>query len=79
MNAQPMYIFFQNELHLNKANSSDTETTFRGLNVPISNGAISRNNYDKQADFNFDLLIFCFWITRTTFCCVYVLSAHSFC
>ena len=39
------------ELQLNKANSSDTEAPFLGLNVSISNGTVSTKIYDKKGRF----------------------------
>ena len=45
---------YPTELHLNKANSSDTETPFLYLNLSITNGIVSSNNYDKLEDFNFE-------------------------
>ena len=46
------------ELQLNKANSSDTEAPFFYLNLSISNGTVSTKIYDKQNDFDFDIVNF---------------------
>ena len=48
------------ELQLNKANSSDTEAPFFGLNLSISNGTVSNKIYDKRDDFDFDIVNFPF-------------------
>ena len=45
-----------NELQLNKANSSDTEAPFLDLNLTITNGIVSSKIYDKQDDFNFEIV-----------------------
>ena len=51
---------YPTELQLNKANSSDTKATFRGLNLSIANGIVSFKIYDKQDDFNFEIVNFPF-------------------
>ena len=51
---------YPTELQLNKANSSDTETPFLDLNLSISNGKVSSENYDKRDDFNFQIVNFPF-------------------
>ena len=48
------------ELHLNRANSSDTEAPFLDLNLCISNGTVSTKIYDKRDDFDFDIVNFPF-------------------
>ena len=48
------------ELQLNKANASDTETAFLGLNLSIHNDIVSTKIYDKRDDFNFDIVNFPF-------------------
>ena len=48
------------ELQLNKANSSDTEASFLELNLSITNGIVSSKIYDKQDDFNFEIVNFPF-------------------
>ena len=45
---------------LNKANSSNTEAPFFGLNLSITNGIVSSKIYDKQDDFNFEIVNFPF-------------------
>ena len=44
------------ELHLNKANTSDTEAPFLDLHLSISNGFVSSKIYDKRDDFDFDIV-----------------------
>ena len=46
---------YPRELQLNRANSSDTETTFLDLNLCISNGTVFTKIYDKRDDFDFDI------------------------
>ena len=48
------------ELHLNKANTSDTEAPFLDLHLSISNGFVSSKIYDKRDDFDFDIVNFQF-------------------
>ena len=48
------------ELQLNKAISSDTEAPFLDLNLSITNGIVSSKIYDKQDDFNFEIVNFPF-------------------
>ena len=50
---------YPTELQLNKANSSDTEAPFFFyLNLSITNGIGSSKLYDKQDDFNFEIVNF---------------------
>ena len=51
---------YPTELQLNKANSSDTEAPFLDLNLSITNGIVSSKIYDKQDDFNFEIVKFPF-------------------
>ena len=51
---------YPTELHLNRTNSSDTETPFLDLNLCISNGTVSTKIYDKRDDFGFDIVNFPF-------------------
>ena len=46
------------ELQLNKANSSDTKTSFLDLNLSIANGMVSSKIYDKRYDFYFEIVNF---------------------
>ena len=46
------------ELQFNKA--SDTEAPYLDLNLSISNGTVSTKIYDKQDDFDFDIVNFPF-------------------
>ena len=48
---------YPTELQLDKANSSDTEAPFLDLNLSITNGIVSSKIYDKQDDFNFEIVI----------------------
>ena len=48
------------ELHLNKANTSDTEAPYLDLHLSISNGFVSSKIYDKCDDFDFDIVNFPF-------------------
>ena len=50
------------ELHLNKANTFDTEAQFLDLHLSISNGFVSSKIYDKRDDFDFSKFsIFGWW------------------
>ena len=51
---------YPTELQLNKANSSDTAAPFLDLNLSITNGIVSSKIYDKQDDFNFEIVNFPF-------------------
>ena len=50
------------ELQLNKVNASDTEAPFLDLQLSISNGFVSSKIYDKRDDFDFDIVMFLFWM-----------------
>ena len=62
---QMMDRIYPTELHLNRANSSDTEAPFMDLNVCISNGTVSTKIYDKRDDFDFDIVNFLFWMAMS--------------
>ena len=47
---------YPSELQLNKANTSDTETTFLDLHLSIFNGIVSTKIYYKRDDFNFEIV-----------------------
>ena len=51
---------YPTELQLNRANYSDTEALFLDLNLCISNGTVSTKIYDKQDNFDFDIVNFTF-------------------
>ena len=51
-----VYRIFPAELQLNKANASDTETTFIALDLSTHNDIVSTKIYDKRDDFNFDIV-----------------------
>ena len=66
---------YLSELQLNKANSSDTEATFLGLHLSISNDIVSTKIYDKHDDFDFEIVNFPFLdgdVPRTTSYGVYI-------
>ena len=48
------------ELHLNKANTSDTEAAFLDLNLSIHNDTVSLKIYYKRDDIDFDIANFPF-------------------
>ena len=48
------------DLHLNKANASDTEAAILVLNLSINNDIVSTKIYYKRDDFNFDIVNFPF-------------------
>ena len=49
---------YPTEFQLNKANASDMEAAFSDLNLSIHNDIVSTKIYDKQDDFNFDIVNF---------------------
>ena len=51
---------YPTELLLIKANSLDTEALFLDLNLSITSDIVSSKTYDKQGDFNFDIVNFPF-------------------
>ena len=51
---------YPSEQQLNKANTSDTEAPFLDLHLSISNGFVSFKIYDKNDDFDFDIVNFPF-------------------
>ena len=63
------------ELQLNKAYISDTEAPFLDLHLPVANGFVSSNIYDKRDDFDFDIVNFPFLdgdVPRRAFYGVYI-------
>ena len=73
---------YPTELQLNKANSPDTETPFLALNLSITNGIVSSKIYDKQDDFNFEIVNFPFLdgdVPRSPSYGVYIYTAYSLC
>ena len=52
---------YPTEIHLNTANSSDTEAPFLDLNLSITNGIVSSKIYDKRDDFKFEIVNFPFF------------------
>ena len=70
-----VYRIYPIELQLNSANSSDTQAPFWDLNLCISNGTVSTIIYDKQDDFDFDIVNFHFLdgdVPRRTSYIVYI-------
>ena len=51
---------YPSELHLNKANASDTKAAFLDLQLSISNDNVSTKIYNKCDDFEFEIVIFPF-------------------
>ena len=51
---------YPTELQLNKANSSDLEALLLDLSLSKTNGIVSSKIYDKQDDFNFEIVNFPF-------------------
>ena len=51
---------YPTELQLNNSNSSDTVAPFLDLNLSLTNGIVSSKIYDKQDDFNFEIINFPF-------------------
>ena len=47
---------YPTELQLIKANSSDTDASFLDLNLSLTNGIVSSKIYDKNDDFNFEIV-----------------------
>ena len=47
---------YPTELQLNKANTCDAEDPFLDLNLSITKGIVSSKIYDKQEDFNFEIV-----------------------
>ena len=47
---------YPTELQLIKANPSDTEAPFMDLDLFITNGIVSTKIYDKQDEFNFEIV-----------------------
>ena len=53
---QMVGLIYPTELHLNKANSSNTEASFLDLRLSITNGIVSPKIYDKRDDFYFEIV-----------------------
>ena len=49
---------YPSELHLNNANTSDTEAAFLDLHLSISNDIVSSKIYDKRDDLDFEIVNF---------------------
>ena len=48
---------YPSELQLNKANISDTETSFLDLHLSISDGFVRTKIFNKRNDFDFDIIV----------------------
>ena len=73
---------YPTELQLNKANSSDTEAPFLDLKLSITNGIVSSKIYDKQDDFNCEIVNFPFLdgdVPRSPSYGVYISQLIHFC
>ena len=57
---QMVHRIYADELQLNKANASDTESAFLDLNLSIHNDKVSTKIYYKRDDFAFDIVSFPF-------------------
>ena len=49
---------YPSELQLNKANTSDTETSFLDFDSLFSNDVVSTKIYDNRDDFDFEIVYF---------------------
>ena len=70
---------YPSELQLNKAKVSDTEASFLHLHVSISDGFVKTKIFDKQDDFDFDIVNFPFLdgdVPRSTSYGVYIRFAR---
>ena len=56
--AEHIYDIYQRELQLNKANTSDKETSFLALNIKVIGNNIHTSVYDKRDDFGFPIVNF---------------------
>ena len=81
------------ELQLNKANTSDKETSFLDLNIKVIGSEIHTSVYDKRDDFGFPIVnfpwlsrdvprlpsygIYISQLVRFAWCCTSVLDFHS--
>ena len=66
---------YPSELQLNKANVSDTETSFLDLHLSLSDGFVKTKIFDKRGDFDFDIVDFPFLdgdVPRPTSYSVYI-------
>ena len=84
---------YPTELHLNKANTSDKETSFLDLNIKVIGSDIHTSVYDKRDDFGFPIVnfpwlsgdvpilpsygIYILQLVRFARCCTSVLDFHS--
>ena len=66
LNINNVYIYnmvsqiYPSELQLNKANTSDTKSTFLDLHLSASNDIVAAKIYDKRDDFDFEIVNFSF-------------------
>ena len=65
---------YPSELQLNKANISYADASFLDLHLSVSDGFVMTKNYDKQDDFDFDIVDFPFLddnVPRSASCGIY--------
>ena len=88
-----LLIYFQRKLRLNKANTSDKETSFLELNIKVIGSNVHTRIYDKRNDFVFPIVnfswlggdvptlqsygIYIFQFVRFDRCCTSILDFHS--
>ena len=81
------------ELQLNKANTSDKETSFLDLNIKVIGSDVHTSNYDKRNDFRFPIVnfpwlsgdvprlssygVYISQLVRFARCCISVSDFHS--
>ena len=64
---------YPSELHLNKANTSDTEAAFLDLHLSISNDIVSTKIYDKRDGFDFEIVNFPYLLLSPYLCFISLL------
>ena len=72
---------YPTELQLNKANTSDTTTTFLDLPLSVSDDIVFTKIYDKRDDFDFEIVNFPFLdfdVPRSTSYGVYTAAFQNF-
>ena len=74
---------YPRELQLNKANTSDTETSFLDLNIKVIGSNIHTSVYDKRDDFGFPIHVVNFlWtsgdVPRLLSCGIYISQLDRF-
>ena len=80
--AQIISQIYPTELQLNKANPLDAEAPFLDLDLSIINGIVSTKVYNKQDDFDFEIVNVPFLdgdVPRFPSYYVYIFATYSFC